>query len=404
MAEPKKQSEILGERIAAVESSTATALAERDATITALATANVESEKRIKALEDKLATRLRGPEAGGTERPKPISIARMCLGVAAERMGQSDPWQHSGYEREILAECKTRSTLISGQDSLGGYMVQEQFLPQEFIDLLRSKLVLTQLGIRTVPGLVGAPVRLNKQTGSATAYYVGETSAPTASNPTFGMHSMYPKGLKGLVVMSKLQAMLATPAFESYVMNELTKAMAERRELAILQGVGSENEPLGLVNTANVGSSSISAIPTDLDDYQAMVYTVEAANADSGRLGWLMNPREWNTLRTLKTGTGNYLLPRAADGSTPKMLHGYPVVTTTAVPITLGDSGAAGRVIFGDWSQIVDGEWQGITFDVSDKNSTYWAEGLLGVLVQLYHDVMVRQPTAFVVDDTVLAA
>ena len=359
---------------------------------------NDELKKRMEALETR-ARSLVGAGTGG-DAPRPVSITRLCRGIALERMGRPNPWGESGYEREILTEVQSRATMIAGTDTLGGYFVPTEYLPQEFIDLLRAKTVLTGLGVTTMPGLVGAPVQVPRQTGATTAYYTGEITAPTASNPTAGLASMYPKALRGLCTVSKLSIMLSNPAMETFVQNDMAAVVARRRELGVLQGDGSDYEPLGLVNTSGINTSTINAVPTDLDDFEDMVYAIEADNADQGRLGWLMNPREWHTLRTLKDGTGRYLLQRTQDGSTPKMLHGYPVATTTAVPITLGTTADRGRVIFGDWSQLVDGEWAGMTFDMNDRGDAYWSLGIVGMLVTLWHDVMVRQPTAFVVDNT----
>ena len=367
---------------------------------------NKELAERLTKAEEKILLIPRGPDNADAA-PEPIMITKLCRGIALERFGKgADAWADAGYERDILTECRnTRaSTMIVGQDTLGGYFVDSQYLPQNFIDLLRSKTVLAELGITQMNGLVGAPVQVPKQSGASTAYYTGEITAPTASNPTAALASMYPKALRGLVTVSKLSIMLANPSMESFVQNDMAAVIARRRELGVIQGTDADYEPLGLVNTADIGSNSIAGVPSDLDDFEDMVYEVEAENALNGRLAWLMNPREWHTLRIMKDGTGRYLLARSQDGSTAKMLHGYPVVTSTAVPITLGSASDRGRVIFGDWTQLVDGEWAGMTFDMNDKADSYWSLGIVGIMVGLFHDAMVRQPKAFVVDNTLESA
>lgn len=404
----KKVSDVLSERIATVEEQM-TPLGERITAAEQQSSANsqtiAEVAQRTTAIEEHVRTRItRGPEPSA-DKPQPISILRLVRAMALERAPSgerpSEPWKEAGYEREITMHART--SMIAGTDSLGGYIVPTQYLPQEFIDALWSRTVLAQLGVRRLPGLVGAPAEIPRKTASATAYYAGEASAPTESNLTFGLARMYPKKLAALCSLSKMLVLLSSPAAESIIREDMTRVLNLRRELGVLQGAGGANEPLGLVNTSGIGSSSIDATPANLDGLAAMVYTVEAANADQGSLAWLMHPREWNTIRLLKDTTGRYLLSRAPDGATPRMLHGYPVVTTTQMPITLGAGGDRGRIIFGNWMDLIDGEWGGVSFDMTPYYSTHWAAGLVAVMTTLLHDVLVRQPASFVVDNTIAA-
>jgi HK97 family phage major capsid protein len=403
--EVRKVSELLAERIAGVEAKVApveTTLVEVRDGLAALKTGQDAIAKRVEDVEAHAKKLYAGLRTPGVDRERPVNIARLVCAIVNERRHlDSDPWKDAGYEREVVMNA--RSTMVAGTDSLGGYVVPQQYLPQEFVDSLWARTVLAELGVRRMPGLVGAPVLVPKKTGNATAYYAAEGSAPTGSNPTVGMLTMYPRKLSGLVVLSKLMLQLSAPAADQMIRDDLARVIALRRELAVLQGTGGDHEPRGLVNTSGVGSSAIDAAITDLDDLEAMVYTIESANADKGSLAWLMNPREWSNLRTMKDGTGRYLLSRAPDGSTPKMLHGYPVLTTTQVPITLGTTADRGRVIFGNWADLVDGEWGGVSFDMSDQSNAWWEQGLVGVLATLLHDVAVRQPSSFVVDNTVAA-
>src|SRR5438128_1060915 len=64
----------------------------------------------------------------------------------------------------------------------GGNLVATELRPEEYIDLLRSKLITARLGARTLSGLVG-DLDLPAATVSAGTSWIAENSALSATNP-----------------------------------------------------------------------------------------------------------------------------------------------------------------------------------------------------------------------------
>ena len=63
----------------------------------------------------------------------------------------------------------------------------------EFIEMFRAEAVCIRMGARVIDGLTGAPVTFTRQTGGATAYWVGENKEITDSALSVGELKMIPK-------------------------------------------------------------------------------------------------------------------------------------------------------------------------------------------------------------------
>jgi HK97 family phage major capsid protein len=92
--------------------------------------------------------------------------------------------------------------VVKGTATAGGHTVATNLLAQNFIDLLRNRMVLQQAGITVLSGLVG-DVAIPRQTGGATAYWVAESGAPTESLQAFDQVTMNPKTLGAFTDMSR---------------------------------------------------------------------------------------------------------------------------------------------------------------------------------------------------------
>jgi HK97 family phage major capsid protein len=92
-------------------------------------------------------------------------------------------WNDASYERDVI--YSHRRDLMTTPDSAGGYLVPSREIP-ELIEMLQAQTVVVQAGATVLQDLKGSPVTIPKQTAGATAYWVGEGSAITASDLTFG--------------------------------------------------------------------------------------------------------------------------------------------------------------------------------------------------------------------------
>lgn len=285
--------------------------------------------------------------------------------------------------QDVLTNIGTRATsasnLATSPGSAGGYLVGTQHLGSSFIELLRANMVADKVGIQHLYNLNGN-VEIPKQATSATFYWVGEDTDPTASGATFGVLNMTPKTGGAVTTVSRKLLLQSDPSVDALIYNDLAMVGGLGLDLAVIAGSGVAGQPLGIKNTTGIGSTTISSATwaKALD----FISDVKVANAYKGALAWLMDPASEVMFagRVKETGIANgYILENGK-------IYGHPVYSTSQM--------TAGDVIFGDFSQVIMGHWGGLEID-TNPYGTGFPSGQVQVRLLVTIDVGVRQPTAF---------
>jgi hypothetical protein len=137
---------------------------------------------------------------------------------------------------------------------------------------------------------------------------------------------------------------------------------------------------------------------------QALVGTVDTANALAGRLGFASNSKVAKTMRTtLKTTadtSSNFIL-----GDAIAQLAGYPLAISQNVPSTLtkGTGTGLSALVFGDWSALVVAEWSALDILVNPYGTSYSAGGV-DVRAMASVDIGLRHAPAFAAITDLIAA
>ena len=129
-------------------------------------------EKRLEEFEKQAKSRKWATGLAGLELEK--DKFSLCRAIHAMR---TNNWDKAQFEADVFRQTRALST---GDDSDGGYLVPAQAMP-EFIEMFRAEAVCIRMGARVIDGLTGAPVTFTRQTGGATAYWVGENKEITES-------------------------------------------------------------------------------------------------------------------------------------------------------------------------------------------------------------------------------
>jgi len=378
-------------------------------------TLSAKQEAMEKALAD-MGNRVRLTEEG----MKNLSGRTVSLGasgadvrkfswIRAIRMMVSKDWENAefGFEREIMKQAHKRTDrpymtrdLTSAADTLGGFLVPAEFVA-DLIPLLRARLVCQALGATVLTGLTGSPVQVPRQTGGATFFWVGEGATITESDQAFGQLTLTPHQGAAITYVSNILLQQGTPDVEALVRDDLAKVTARGIDLAALQGTGANNQPLGIIGTANVAAPSIDAVPS-IDDLYNIMYQVELDNADDGALGWAMHSRSWNTLRQIKNANGDYVLTTnplgnvdGKRGPVKGMLLGAPFATSNQIPINLGGATDESRIYYGNWADLVMAQWGGVELLASQEAGTAFANNQTWIRIVQLIDVGVRHGESF---------
>ena len=134
-----------------------------------------------------------------------------------------------------------------------------------------------------------------------------------------------------------------------------------------------------------------------------------AANAPDDSLAYLTNAKVVGALKKLKSTTGQYLWTNSPNGqrsATPGEINGYTVARTNQARsnLTKGTSSVASEVYFGNWSELLVGEWGVLEIVPNPYDSTAYKQG--GILLRAMQtlDIGVRHAASFSVMSDALTA
>jgi len=272
--------------------------------------------------------------------------------------------------------------LTVGTPTAGGNMVATDLAAASFIDLLRARAVVARLGATMLPGLVGN-VAIPRQTGAATANWLANEAATiTETQQTIGQLALTPKTLGAYTEVSRLLMLQATPAADQLVMNDFARVLALAIDLAALEGSGASGQPTGIANTAGIGSvTGTSLAYAGVIEFQT---DVAAGNALTPGCAYVTTPAIAGALmqRQRFASTDSPLWTGSVlDGT----LGGFTATTTTQV--------TAASMTFGDFSQVVIGEWGFLEMALNPYAN--FAAAITGIRAIQTVDVGIRQAAAF---------
>ena len=286
---------------------------------------------------------------------------------------------------DILRRPAARALTSTG-GSAGGYLVDTENMG--FIDILRNRSVLSQMGARTLSGLQGN-VSIPRQSGAGTmAWQAGETTAATAADQALGQYSLTPKTAIAVTEVGRTLMMQSSPSAESMVTADLARIVALGVDLAGLTGTGGA-QPIGIENTPGVttGQTATNATYALMLAFQGVA---AAANAILGGPGYVTTPAVAAILMA-KSRFANTDTPLWDGSISDGQLCGQRAMSSNQV--------TAGHCIFGSWNEMIIGEWGVLELTMNPYQS--FNAGVVAVRAMYTVDILVRYPGAFVVSASV---
>jgi HK97 family phage major capsid protein/HK97 family phage prohead protease len=370
------------------------------------------------------------PNPDLTEKEKAkYSMLRALRAAIAEREGGANPWKEAGFEREVSNDIRKRS----GRDSAGLFiptnlqfamraadysfgtgaglsgtsggsnLVATNLLSGSFIELLRNKARVFGLGAQLLSGLIGN-VDIPRQKAAGSVYWIGEGQTLTQTGAQFDKMSLTPKHIGALSVITRNMLQQSSPDVEMMARADLLATVALGIDLASLSGSGTSNVPLGISNQAGIGSviGGVNGAALTLDHLIDLETFVASNNADEGAMAYLTNAKAVGTLKKLKSTTGQYLWtnsPMGQRSGTPGEINGYTVARTNQARsnLTKGTGTNLSEVYFGDWSQVLVGEWGVIEILPNPYAAGIYEQGGIELRVLQTLDIGIRHAQSFAV-------
>ena len=353
------------------------------------------------------------------------SLGRM---IQAQATGD---WKNAGYERELSDEIAKRTgkqsqgmyvpdfawrsgvMTTAATGAIAGENVTDQFVPtiqrgDLFIEALRAKQVMANLGVTYLGGLTNR-VRMPKIATGAAAGFVEEAGDVSDQSPTDAGVTLQPRTLGAFATMSRLLMLESVPAIEQIVQDDLLRSIADKIEYYAIQGSGASGQPTGILNDGNVNNLDISA-GTDVAaltwaDLTDLVKLVEEDNGvvNAATLGFLSNPKVKAKLaNTVKVSTTDSVMLLNDPWNA---IYGYKAEFTNNVPSDLdpGDGGSdASAMIFGDFSQLMVGLFGAPSIIVDPYSGSKSGDVQISVMQEV--DIALRNAVSFAITDEVSTA
>ena len=279
---------------------------------------------------------------------------------------------------------------IVGGDTVGGYLVGTDHLGSEFIDVLRNAMVSRRAGARVLSGLRGN-VAIPKRTAGAATYWPTEGNAPTEDTATtFGQLLLSPNTIAANVDYTRNLLIQSNPSVDALVTGDIALALATGIDLAVFHGTGTE-QPQGIVGTSGVGSTTATSVTfAKMLDFQT---DLAAANALAAGCAYVTTPAVAAILAAVPKFT--YATTALWNGSILESsdVCGFRGFATNQI--------TAGYCIFGDFSQVIIGEWGALELVVDPYTQS--KTGIIQVTAFQSVDVGLRYPAAFSVSTSVTA-
>jgi len=341
--------------------------------------------------------------------------------VRALRASMTGDWKGAGFEREVsdaIAKQLNRSTdgvfvptslrtppeimqrapLVAGTPAAGGYTVPTDTLG--LIDILRNRMLVKQMGATVLSGLDG-DLSFPRQNGTTVLYWVGENPGAdvTESEASFDQVQMTPKTAQATTAYGRQLLAQSSLDVESFVRNDLIQINALGLDQAAINGSGAANQPLGILNTTGIGAvagGTNGAAPTwaNIVDLETLIAD---ANADVGNIGYLTNSKVRGKLKTTEkaANTAQFIWGDNAAEAGFGLVNGYRAGVSNQVPKTLtkGTGSNLSAIIFGNWADLMIGEW-GVIELIVDPYALK-KQGLIEVTSIMMVDVVVRHAQSF---------
>ena len=343
-----------------------------------------------------------------TEEAKQFSFLRFMQGAMAGKlegfeaeMDQEARKEVSGTGRTIQGFAIPSFVLRAavGQSTLtpadGGVLVEKQ--PLVYYEQLRNKLALVGMGATYLSDLRGI---LNFGTGTDVEVTWADEAESVDNNEkvSFSSKEFAPKRLVITTAFTKDLLLQTSIDVERLLMEKMVSAHAQGLQRAAIMGDGVK-QPLGILNMPGIGVIAIGANGGNIDwaKIVALETLLGSKNADLGRLGYLTNSKVMGMLKTteLTPNSGRFLVNPFAEDANNKLLNGYPIDWTNAVPsnLTKGTGTGLSAMIFGNWQDLYIGQWGGLDVVVDPYSLKKSAQ--VETTINAWHNVMALRDESF---------
>jgi HK97 family phage major capsid protein len=298
--------------------------------------------------------------------------------AAAKRGKDSDKFV---IPTDVLTRALNTSTTGTASGDTGGFGIATTLMAQSFIDILRNRATIMQLG--TVMGGLQGNIDIPKQVAAAQGYWVGEDGDATESNLDLGQISLSPKTVAAFSEITRKLMVQSSLDVEALVRADLAKALALTIDKAGYYGTGTDAQPLGITNQTGINAVDFAAVQPTFAELVEMETQIALDNADVASMAYVGNAAfRGHAKTTLKFPGVNGSATIWEPGNT---VNGYRTEITNQVN--------SGDVFMGNFADLLVAMWGGLELLVDPYSNS--KKGRLRVVVFQDVDFALRRTQSF---------
>lgn len=249
----------------------------------------------------------------------------------ATRKGAFEKYLRNGMgslnanERSIMGELRGTNTQIAGTDSLGGFLVPQDFSNElDMATLFTGEVERLAKKLNTAGGAL-----LDYPTINDTATDAGltaEAAAVTVQDMTFANAQLSAYNYASQVRVS--MQLLEDNAFDlnAFLAEAMGERIARATNAAFTTGTGS-NQPQGIITGSTEGKEAASATAIVADDILDLIYSIDPSYRNKPTFGLMAHDNVIASIRQLGLGSANdfpIFIPSMEAGQ-PDKLFGYNI-------------------------------------------------------------------------------
>ncbi len=249
----------------------------------------------------------------------------------ATRKGAFEKYLRNGMgslnanERSIMGELRGTSTQIAGTDSLGGFLVPQDFSNElDMATLFTGEVERLAKKLNTAGGAL-----LDYPTINDTATDAGltaEAAAVTVQDMTFANAQLSAYNYASQVRVS--MQLLQDNAFDlnAFLAEAMGERIARATNAAFTTGTGS-SQPQGIVAGSTLGNTAASATAIAADDILDLIHSIDPSYRNKASFGLMAHDNVIAAIRALGLGSANdfpIFIPSMEAGQ-PDKLFGYNI-------------------------------------------------------------------------------
>ena len=249
----------------------------------------------------------------------------------ATRKGAFEKYLRNGMsslnanERSMMAELRGTSTQVAGTDSLGGFLVPQDFSNElDMATLFTGEVERLAKKLNTAGGALLDYPTINDT--ATDAGLISEAAAVTVQDMTFANAQLSAYNYASQVRVS--MQLLQDNAFDlnAFLAEAMGERIARATNGAFTTGTGS-SQPQGIITGASLGKTAASATAIAADDILDLIHSIDPSYRNKPTFGLMAHDNVIAAIRALGLGSANdfpIFIPSMEAGQ-PDKLFGYNI-------------------------------------------------------------------------------